>query len=160
MKVLLRNPSREIEMAGPVPVSVLLRRLDLNRESHVMIEDGELEPDDRGLTLIVGDLLPRDIDYLVDECPMAAGNKHLSYWAAVNDIEVELPGAKHAFFFGFLDRAADRVGADRGADELHPCERCGAPSSAGMCAFCPLTDRATAAMPIEMGRTRRARARA
>ncbi len=49
MKVLLRNPTREIEMDGPVQVSVLLRRLDLNRESHLVIEDGELVPADKTL---------------------------------------------------------------------------------------------------------------
>lgn len=49
MKVLLRNPRREIEMEGPVQVSVLLRRLDLNRESHLVIEDGQLVPGDKTL---------------------------------------------------------------------------------------------------------------
>ena len=34
----------------------------------------------------------RGIDYLVDECPMAAGNKHLGYKAALNAIEAESPG--------------------------------------------------------------------
>lgn len=49
MKVHLRNPSRELEMDGPVQVSVLLRRLDLNRESHLVIEDGMLVPGDKTL---------------------------------------------------------------------------------------------------------------
>ena len=49
MKVLLRNPSREMEVEGPLQVSVLLRRLDLNRESHLVIEDGELVPGDKTL---------------------------------------------------------------------------------------------------------------
>ncbi|MEQ8841410.1 MAG: thiamine biosynthesis protein ThiS [Acidimicrobiales bacterium] len=49
MKVLLRNPSREVEMDGPVQVSVLLQRLDLNRESHLVIEDGQLVPGDKTL---------------------------------------------------------------------------------------------------------------
>ncbi|MEZ5244277.1 MAG: thiamine biosynthesis protein ThiS [Acidimicrobiales bacterium] len=49
MKVLLRNPSRELEMEGPVQVSVLLARLDLNRESHLVIEDGQLVPGDKTL---------------------------------------------------------------------------------------------------------------
>jgi tRNA-5-methyluridine54 2-sulfurtransferase len=102
--------------------------------------------------------LLRGIDYLVDECPMAAGNKHLSYKAALNAIEVDSPGAKHAFFFGFLDRAASRFAPQDGetaASAVSPCARCGAPSSSDICAFCRLGDRATAAVPIEMGRTRR-----
>ena len=49
MKVLLRNPTREIEMDGPVQVSVLLTRLDLNREAHLVIEDGQLVPGDKTL---------------------------------------------------------------------------------------------------------------
>jgi sulfur carrier protein len=36
-------------MDGPVQVSVLLRRLDLNRESHLVIENGELVPNDKML---------------------------------------------------------------------------------------------------------------
>jgi uncharacterized protein (TIGR00269 family) len=106
--------------------------------------------------------LLRGIDYLVDECPMAAGNKHLSYKGALNDIETDSPGAKHAFFFGFLDRAADRFAASTGetVDVIpSPCERCGSPSSNDVCAFCRLSERATQAVPIEMGRTRRVGAR-
>ena len=34
----------------------------------------------------------RGIDYLVDECPMAAGNKHLAYKAALNTIEADITG--------------------------------------------------------------------
>ncbi len=49
MKVILRNPSREVEMAGPVQVSVLLERLGLNREAHLVIEDNALVPGDKML---------------------------------------------------------------------------------------------------------------
>ena len=38
----------------------------------------------------------RGIDYMVEECPMAAGNKHLGYKEALNAIEAESPGSKHA----------------------------------------------------------------
>ena len=38
----------------------------------------------------------RGIDYQVDECPMAHGNKHLAYKEALNSIERESPGAKSA----------------------------------------------------------------
>jgi sulfur carrier protein ThiS len=50
MKVLLRNPTREIEVDGPVTVDVLLERLDLNREAHLVIENGELVPGDKMLS--------------------------------------------------------------------------------------------------------------
>ncbi len=47
MLVHLRNPTREIEVDGPVNVSTLLYRLDLNREAHLVIEDGALVPGDK-----------------------------------------------------------------------------------------------------------------
>ena len=36
----------------------------------------------------------RGIDYIVEECPMAAGNKHLGYKEALNAIEAQSPGAQ------------------------------------------------------------------
>jgi sulfur carrier protein len=49
MKVLLRNPRREIEMAGSLRVHALLAKLDLNRESHLVICNGTLVPGDAEL---------------------------------------------------------------------------------------------------------------
>lgn len=94
--------------------------------------------------------LIRGIDYVVDECPMAAGNKHLAYKAALNDIERMSPGSKYDFYFGFLERGSDRF---RTADDLDrsaltACDRCGAPTSTGTCAFCRLTEAATAPVPV------------
>ena len=48
----------------------------------------------------------RGIDYQVEECPMAAGNKHLGYKAALNALEARSPGTKAAFYLGFLERMA------------------------------------------------------
>lgn len=50
MNVLLRNPRREIEIPGPISVVKLLNRLDLNRESVLVIRDGTLVPGDAILT--------------------------------------------------------------------------------------------------------------
>ena len=46
MKVVLRNPRREVEVEGPISVIALLNRLDLNRESVLVIQGDELVPGD------------------------------------------------------------------------------------------------------------------
>ena len=46
MRVVLRNPRRELEVAGPISVIALLNRLDLNRESVLVIRGDELIPGD------------------------------------------------------------------------------------------------------------------
>lgn len=53
MKVLLRNPRRELEMDGPMRVHVLIERLSLNREAVLVI---------KGDTLVTGDALLDDSD--------------------------------------------------------------------------------------------------
>jgi uncharacterized protein (TIGR00269 family) len=97
----------------------------------------------------------RGIDYIVEECPMAEGNKHLGYKEALNAIEVASPGTKHDFYFGFLSRASDRFRPDAEAEQEHlgACERCGAPTTGGVCAFCKLVERAGGrSVPVELGR--------
>jgi uncharacterized protein (TIGR00269 family) len=95
----------------------------------------------------------RGIDYIVEECPMAAGNRHLGYKEALNAIEATSPGSKHDFYFGFLARASERFTTEVEVEqeELRPCARCGAPTPAEVCAFCRLTERATG-VPVELGR--------
>ncbi len=46
MRVLLRNPRREIEIEGTRTVQRLLDELSLNREAHLVIRNGELVPGD------------------------------------------------------------------------------------------------------------------
>ncbi len=47
--MLLRNPRREIVMAGPRQARALLAKLDLSRESHLVIRNGTLVPGDAEL---------------------------------------------------------------------------------------------------------------
>lgn len=63
MKVTLRNPKRELDVAGPVRVHALLERLELNREAVLVI---------RGDTLVPGDVLLEDTD-VVEIRPVISG---------------------------------------------------------------------------------------
>jgi sulfur carrier protein len=49
VKVVLRNPRRELEVRGPKTVSALLAELELNPESVLVIADDELVPKDARL---------------------------------------------------------------------------------------------------------------
>jgi sulfur carrier protein len=49
VKVLLRNPRREVDVDGPITVVNLLARFDLNRESVLVVMDGELVAGDATL---------------------------------------------------------------------------------------------------------------
>jgi uncharacterized protein (TIGR00269 family) len=84
------------------------------------------------------------IDYMLDECPMAAGNKHLRYKDALISIEAASPGSKQAFFHKFLSQGAPffAEAAEELRDELKSCETCGAPTPNDICAFCRLVERA------------------
>lgn len=99
---------------------------------------------------------------------MAEGNRHLRYKDALATLEAGSPGAKHDFYFGFLERASERF-RDGIADELDalaPCTSCGAPTPTEVCAFCRLVERAAGAQPVELvsghrpGRRRAARGEA
>jgi sulfur carrier protein len=63
MRVLLRNPRRELDLAGPVTVTGLLNQLELNRESVLVVRDD---------TLVPGDALLNDDD-VVEIRPVISG---------------------------------------------------------------------------------------
>jgi len=63
------------------------------------------------------------IDYIVEECPMSSGNRHLGYKNMLNEIEDRSPGTKAVFVLGFLDRVQERFTeeVDEARDDLRPC---------------------------------------
>jgi sulfur carrier protein len=46
VKVHLRNPRRQLDVPGPMRVATLVARLELNRESVLVIRSGTLVPGD------------------------------------------------------------------------------------------------------------------
>ncbi len=83
----------------------------------------------------------RGIDYQVEECPMALGNKTNQYKELLNQLELQSPGTKHHLLFGFLERAQPFFRAGD-PTPLRPCERCGEPTSGEVCSFCRMIERA------------------
>ncbi|MBV8305608.1 MAG: MoaD/ThiS family protein [Acidimicrobiia bacterium] len=63
MRIVLRNPRRELDMQGPMRVHALLERLEINRESVLVI---------RGDTLVTGDVQLGDDDE-VEIRPVVSG---------------------------------------------------------------------------------------
>jgi sulfur carrier protein len=63
VKVVLRNPRREVQVPGPLTVSALLQRLELNPESVLVIQ---------GDTLVTRDARLADAD-VVEIRPVTSG---------------------------------------------------------------------------------------
>ncbi|MBV8234254.1 MAG: MoaD/ThiS family protein [Acidimicrobiia bacterium] len=63
MRIVLRNPRRELDVQGPMSVHALLVRLEINRESVLVI---------RGDTLVTGDVQLGDDDE-VEIRPVVSG---------------------------------------------------------------------------------------
>jgi tRNA(Ile)-lysidine synthase TilS/MesJ len=95
----------------------------------------------------------RDIEYIIEECPLASGNRHLAYKEVMNQIEERSPGTKASFYLGFLDNMAPLLRDEhaKDLDSIGTCSRCSAPTGAAdseLCAFCRLQERASQVDPI------------
>lgn len=87
------------------------------------------------------------IDYIVDECPMAQGARTLLYKEVLNRLEMESPGTKQYFYWGFLERQSEKASTPSSMTEkdqavLHPCSTCRQPTTAEVCSYCKLMVRA------------------
>ena len=103
----------------------------------------------------------RGIDYQVDECPMALGNKHLAYKDALNAIERESPGSKSAFYLNFVERMSPILAGlnEAATGGLNNCTVCRAPTTGETCAFCRLRERVSGhdPVPVELVLSKRGR---
>ncbi len=81
----------------------------------------------------------RGIDYIVEECPFAAGATSIAHKEILSRMEDASPGAKHNFLFGFLERARPAFEKVE-AVALQECARCGQVTTGTLCAFCKLSD--------------------
>jgi tRNA-5-methyluridine54 2-sulfurtransferase len=77
----------------------------------------------------------RGIDYVVQECPLVAGNTQLRFKEVLNELEAASPGTKAQFFLTYLERGAPLF-ARQDEVELTSCANCGQPTTGRFCAFC------------------------
>ncbi len=105
--------------------------------------------------------ITRSIDYLVEDCPIAVGNRHIGYKETLNRVEETSPGSKASFYQGFIDRMSPVLTGTDEEIELLRCERCGAATTTTVCAFCRVVAVAQASDPvsIDVVLTRRNRGR-
>jgi uncharacterized protein (TIGR00269 family) len=96
----------------------------------------------------------KGIDYVVEECPLVAGNTQMRHKETLNQMEEAAPGTKHSFLFGYLDRAAALLKVADVAD-LAECARCGMttqapedPAAEAVCAFCRSKARLVRSLPV------------
>jgi uncharacterized protein (TIGR00269 family) len=93
------------------------------------------------------------IDYIVEECPNSKGAKMLLYKDVLNRLEAESPGTKQTFYWGFLAKQEAEVQegggpsrptmAEKDQAVLHPCAKCGQPTTSETCGYCKMMARAT-----------------
>lgn len=84
----------------------------------------------------------RGISHHSAPCPYSRGASftfHKSVWA---DIEARMPGRKLDFYQGFLERGrpAFAAGQAETGESLHPCDRCGMPTSQPICGVCRIRE--------------------
>ena len=124
----------------------------LNWSSEYLLRQGPVLPAADGLARKVKPLcrfyeremtaycVARGIEYIYEECPFAEGSKSIYYKELLNQLETTRPGAKLTFYLRFLEaRKSGELFIEKDIEQahLHPCEKCGQPTSAsGLCSFC------------------------
>lgn len=90
--------------------------------------------------------LARGIEYIYEECPFAEGSQSIYYKELLNQLETTRPGAKLIFYLKFLEaRKRGDLFVEQSIEQahLHPCTKCGQPTSApDLCSFCRMIEKA------------------
>lgn len=87
------------------------------------------------------------IDYVAEECPNAFGATSIKYKEALADLELTSPGTKHNFLLQFVERVQPMLNeTDVDEHELRECLQCGQATTAEVCSFCRMWDRARASV--------------
>ena len=90
--------------------------------------------------------IARGIEYIYEECPFAEGSQSIYYKEVLNQLETARPGAKLTFYLRFLEaRKEGNLFLEKNieAAHLHPCPRCGQPTSTpDLCSFCRMIEKA------------------
>lgn len=95
----------------------------------------------------------RGVDYIIDECPLSVGNRHLTYKDVLNQIEERSPGSKASFYLSFIENMAPLLTQrhEHDVDAIGVCSRCSSPTGAegsDLCAFCRLQERSSRIAPV------------
>jgi uncharacterized protein (TIGR00269 family) len=89
--------------------------------------------------------IARGIEYIYEECPFAEGSQSIYYKELLNQLETTRPGAKLTFYLRFLEaRKNGELFVEKNIElaHMHPCQRCGQPTSApGLCSFCRMIEK-------------------
>ncbi|MBN1305659.1 MAG: adenine nucleotide alpha hydrolase family protein [Anaerolineales bacterium] len=128
----------------------------LHWEGEYLLRQGPLLPGREGLVRKVKPLcriyekemaaytLLRDIDYIYEECPFAAGSTTTYYKELLNKLENDHPGSKMTFYVKFLKSRQSGlfVEKEKIQQSLHPCPNCGQLTSTDdLCSFCRMIDK-------------------
>ncbi len=82
--------------------------------------------------------ITKNIDYILEECPMSEGASTFDYKEVMNKLELKSPGTKDQFYLGFLRTGQPHFQTHDNEPELDNCPSCGEPTITPEqnCSFC------------------------
>jgi uncharacterized protein (TIGR00269 family) len=84
----------------------------------------------------------KGIEIHSDPCPYASGASFTHHKELWGELEFRSPGQKFQFYHGFLKRGKQAFASmeRESGVELFPCEKCGSPTSVGICSVCRIKE--------------------